>query len=244
MSPNRRRVAVAIRHVAFEDLGNLTPQLTRAGFDIEVLDAGVDDARIAELGDADLWVVLGGPISVNDGEDYPFLALERRILAERIDRQRPTLGICLGAQLMAAALGARVYAGPVKEIGWASVHRNGGTGPHPVDALARADLPVLHWHGETWELPSGATRLLSSDAYVEQAFEVGTACLGLQFHPEATAAGLERWYIGHCGEIAATQGLSVASLRADGRKHARALEAASQDFFGAWLARASVGIKD
>lgn len=138
------KTLLAIRHVAFEDLGGFEGPLADAGFSIRYADMGID--RIADFGDPDLLVVLGGPIGVYEDEFYPWLTDEIAFIAARLKAQKPILGICLGAQLMARALGARVYPGPAKEIGWKplSLTREGE------DLLAPlADQPVLHWHGDT-----------------------------------------------------------------------------------------------
>ena len=115
--------ALAIIHVAFEDLGSLGIELTHAGFDIEVVDACTANLRAINALDPDLMVVLGGPVGVYERDAYPFIEVEIDLLRSRLAAKRPTLGICLGAQLMAAALGARVYPGMNgKELGWAPVH--------------------------------------------------------------------------------------------------------------------------
>lgn len=113
-----RRSVIALRHIAFEDLGLLAPVLDREGWDIGYRDASLDDLRDASLREAELLVVLGGPIGIYETDSYPFLVTEIALIEQRLSRNLPVLGICLGAQLMAKALGSRVYAGPVKEIGW------------------------------------------------------------------------------------------------------------------------------
>jgi len=226
--------ADVIRHLAFEDLGGFADVLTRRGFEIKYYDAGVDDlAGVDPLG-GDLLIVLGGPISSNDVDDYPFLETEIDLLRRRIAADRPTLGICLGAQLIARALGARVYAGPIKEIGWSPLQLTPVGRNTPMQHLADPNLAVLHWHGETFDLPDGAVHLAASDKYPNQAFMLGST-LALQFHAEVTAAGLERWFIGHTGEINQTEGVSVTQLRADTARHAEAMQRQGAIFFESWL---------
>jgi GMP synthase (glutamine-hydrolysing) len=225
---------LAIRHVAFEDLGTLAPILGERGLAVTYADAGDGLAAIDPLAPP-LVVILGGPIGAYAEADYPFLADERRIVAARLANRRPLLGICLGCQVLAMALGARVYPGPAKEIGWAPVTLTDAGRASPLAPLGAHGVRVLHWHGDTFDLPDGADRLASTPLYANQAFAWGRAALGLQFHPEVTAPALEHWLIGHAGEIAATDGVSVAGLRADAARHAGRLCDAAAALFGRWL---------
>jgi len=239
-SPTRRR-AVVIRHVAFEDLGSFAEPLARRGYGIEFLEAGVDDLSRAEAAGADLLIVLGGPISAGDDRQYPFLADEVRILESRLRADRATLGICLGSQLMARALGARVYGAGTKEVGWGPLSLTDAGGASALRHLAPHETSVLHWHGDTFDLPRDAVHLAATDACENQAFLWGTRGLALQFHPEATGAGLERWFIGHTLEIETTAGISVAALRASTANAAPRLERQGPAFFDEWLAQVGAG---
>jgi GMP synthase (glutamine-hydrolysing) len=224
------KTLLAVRHVAFEDLGGFEAPLKDAGYVVRYADMGVD--TIADFGDPDLLVVLGGPIGVYEDDLYPWLKDEIAHIAARLKAQKPTLGICLGAQLMARALGARVYPGPAKEIGWKSVSVAGDGLLAPL-----ADHPVLHWHGDTFDLPDGATHLASTDICRNQAYSLGRHGLAFQFHPEAQIAGFERWLIGHACEIAATPGVTVTGLRADTARLAPAAIAKGQQVLRSWLAQ-------
>jgi GMP synthase-like glutamine amidotransferase len=128
-------------------------------------------------------VVMGGPMGALDDAQFPHLRAERTLLAEAVDRRSPVLAVCLGAQLLAAALGARVYTGPAPEIGLGVVEVTDAGRRDPVFGPAGHFLPVLHWHGDTFDLPAGATLLASSQRYPHQAYRVGSA-YGLQFHLE------------------------------------------------------------
>lgn len=227
--------AAAIRHLPFEDLGTWAGVLAERGFQLRYHDAGLTDlARLAPL-EPDLLVVLGGPISAGDDVDYPFLAAERDLLRRRLEADRPTLGICLGAQMMAAALGARVHAATRRKIGWAPVQLTDAGRQSCLAALGDPTVPVLHWHGDTFELPARARLLASTETCTNQAFRYGRKGLALQFHAEVAAPRLEQWYIGHAREIAAEPALSVAGLREAGRRHAPDLQEPARRVLECWL---------
>ena len=228
------KTAAAIRHVQFEDLGTFAQALNEDGYDIRYYDAGIDNLRSPELLDCSLLTILGAPIGAYEEDKYPFLADELAILERRLSSGRPTLGICLGAQLMARALGSRVYPGPAKEIGWAPITL---TAAGKQSAARHFDgAPVLHWHGDTFDLPAGTELLASTDLCQNQAFTYGRHALAFQFHPEASALHFERWLIGHAAEIASLPGLSVSALRADTQKFAPESALRARPCFSEWLA--------
>lgn len=208
-----------IQHLAFEDLGSLEDVFYQLGFRVRYFEAGVDDLSPA-LNYEGLTVILGGPIGVYETEDYPFLVDEIAGLKQRLKANKPTIGICLGAQLIAHALGAKVYAGHQKEIGWSQLEIK-AVENNPLVALENVE--VLHWHGDTFDLPSNATLLASSAIYPNQAFSVGNNILALQFHLEITEQSFEKWLIGHTCEIRHA-GLSIPQLRADNLAYATQLE--------------------
>jgi GMP synthase (glutamine-hydrolysing) len=224
---------LALRHVAFEDAGLLGDVLTARGVYLSYVDVGLGSLDKKALTDADLLVVLGGPIGVYESAEYPFLLDEIPALRARLDARRPTLGICLGAQLIAAALGARVAPGPAKEIGYAPIDLT-EAGKHSV--LAPFDgVDVLHWHGDNLDLPSGAERLASTKHCPTQAFMIGTDVLGLQFHIETKPQALESWLIGHALELSKA-GIAPSSLRAQAAKSGEATAAAGRRVLESWLA--------
>src|SRR5262249_22812879 len=148
------------------------------------------------------------------------------------------IGICLGAQLIAAAAGASVYPGCAgKEIGWGPIQAGRDVALLPeFAALLSPEVQVLHWHGDTFDLPAGSHHLAATAAYANQAFVVGNHTLGLQFHVEVTVWALERWYVGHACELASA-GIEVGRLRQESKTFAPALESAAQDLWRGWLSR-------
>jgi GMP synthase (glutamine-hydrolysing) len=230
------RSAFVIRHVAFEDLGTFGPVLASMNCAVAWHEAGQRPLTIREAVQADLLVVLGGPIGVYDNDAYPCMHEEIGAVRQRLAADAPTLGICLGSQIMAAALGARVYPGTNgKEIGWSPLELSDVGASGPLAEIGPDNTAVLHWHGDTFDLPPQAQLLASTRQYPHQAFSVGRRGLALQFHPEVSSTGLESWFIGHTLEISTTPGVSVAQLRADTARHAPTLGQCGPRFFKRWL---------
>ena len=146
-------------------------------------------------------IFLGGPMSVNDG--LPFLERELEVVRQALDRGQPVLGICLGSQLIARALGASVYRNPVKEIGWFEIRLTEAGARDALFGCMNGTERVFHWHGETFDLPRGATLLASSEACRNQAFRWGSNVYGLQFHLEVTPAMIADWCVQdeNCGDV-------------------------------------------
>lgn len=176
--------------------------------------------------------ILGGPIGVYDANRYSFLTDELAAIAARLALGKPTLGICLGAQLMAQALGAEVKSTGRVEIGYSLLQL---TGPGRTSVLADLEsTPVLHWHGDQFEIPEGASRLAQTPGFPNQAFAIGTSILGLQFHLEADYTRIERWLIGYAHELA-THRLDPGILRQQARQSGPQLAEVAGHVFGAWL---------
>ncbi|KAB2849903.1 MAG: glutamine amidotransferase [Hyphomicrobiaceae bacterium] len=226
--------AFAIRHVAFEDLGTISRQLAERGYSTVYVEAGVDDLSSIKPDTDDLLVVLGGPIGAYEEDRYPFLADELRVIEACIRRGTALIGICLGAQLFARALGSRVYPGPGKEIGYAPIALTEEGRASCLAPLAAADFNVLHWHGDTFDLPPGAALLASTPLTRNQAFSIGRHVLALQFHLEADPARLEHWLIGHASELG-TAGIDTRTLRAQRDRVGASVAAAGADCLAAWL---------
>ena len=234
---------LALQHVSFEDLGSLEPLLKACGFDVVYRQAGVDNLdtpqAIAEWAQADLVVVLGGPIGVYESDKYPFIRDELARITERLASKKPIVGICLGAQLMAAACGQKVYPGPAKEIGWDALQLTPAGQASCLAGLAASQYQVLHWHGDTFDLPPDATLLASTALVPNQVFAIGQHALGLQCHIEAQGRSIERWLIGHTCELGHA-GVSLDAIRQDSIKWGDALEQAAQAVFLAWLGQAGL----
>ncbi len=229
--------ALILRHVAFEGPGVLSRLLPSLGFSMNMIEA--PDGGLSALTPRDLLVILGGPIGAYEENDYPFLLEEMALIESHLSRGVPVIGICLGSQLLARVLGAKVYPGKKKEIGWEKIQLT----PEGVRSSLGVkggvtDVPVLHWHGDTFDLPGGAVRLAGTELTPNQAFSLGNQVLALQFHLEATAFDLERWFVGHTLEIATTPGISVQALREQTRKYGQRCEMAGENVFRDFLSKA------
>jgi GMP synthase-like glutamine amidotransferase len=157
-----------------------------------------EDPGLPDIDAVDLLIVMGGPMSVNDDGRYPWLAAERQFIRDAIERNVAVIGVCLGAQLIARAMGARVYPNREREIGWFPVTGLSTVSRGPAWAAAGAETTVFHWHGDTFDLPPAATHLARSVACEHQAFQLDGRVIGIQFHLETTRAGA-REMVAHCG---------------------------------------------
>jgi GMP synthase-like glutamine amidotransferase len=183
-----------LQHVPFEGLGSIEPWLKKAGYEITCSRLFKGDA-LPDTAAIDALIILGGPMSVHDASEFPWLRLEKEFIRAFIGTGKPVLGICLGAQLIAQVLGARISPNALHEHGWSPVNAV------PSDRAGLFSFPasitVFHWHGETFDLPPGATRLATNAACANQAFQMGTSVIGLQFHLETTPGSAQE-IISHC----------------------------------------------
>lgn len=184
---------LVFQHVPHEILGTFNPQLKDAGFRIRYVNFGRTPDAKPKVEKYDGLIILGGPMCLSQRENYPHLDTEIEAIREAMELQMPILGICLGAQLIAAALHARVHRNPVKEIGWYDVSPTEAGRDDPLFRFFRGTEKIFQWHGDTFEIPHGAVHLASSPDCANQAFRYGDRVYGLQFHLEVDAALIERW---------------------------------------------------
>jgi GMP synthase (glutamine-hydrolysing) len=174
--------ALIIRHVPYEGVAGYRQPIEAAGYEVDRVDVTDPGFAAMDLRAPDLLIMMGGPMGVYEQDRHPWIGCQLDRLRPRLDADRPTLGVCFGAQMIAAALGAGVYAGPVKEVGFHSVSLHEAARDGPLRHLA--EVPVLHWHGDTFTRPPGVEMLASTPAYAHQAFRRGPNLLALQFHAE------------------------------------------------------------
>ena len=187
-----------LQHVWFENLAHIEVWAERRGSTISGTKL-FSDEQLPSIDDLDWLVIMGGPMGVHDEEQYAWLVDEKKFIEKAITAGKKVLGICLGAQLIAVASGAKVYKNEYKEIGWFDVCKT----PEAGKSRVLADLPEsfrpLHWHGDTFDLPTGARKLAQSSACSNQAFELSERVIGLQFHLESTPDSINK-LIANCGE--------------------------------------------
>jgi GMP synthase (glutamine-hydrolysing) len=225
--------AIAIRHVAFEDLGSWESLIEKT-YKIHYVDAAKHGLSSLTDESIDLLIVLGGPIGVYQEKEYPFIKEEISLLQKRLSLDLPTLGICLGSQLMARALGASVYPNHCKEIGWQPLRLTEKGESSFIKHLGANYTSMFHWHGDTFDLPKAAVLLASTANCQNQVFSYGKNGLAFQCHPEVTAERLEQWWIGHAAELS-QNGLSVTHLRKQSAELSSQLEEQSAKCLQGWL---------
>jgi GMP synthase (glutamine-hydrolysing) len=224
--------ALVLRHLPHEGPGVFADVLAADGWWVDIADTPLTGVDVDAAGRADLLVVMGGPFGAYETQVYPYLADEIAAIRARVAAGAPVLGVCLGAQLVAAALDCAVYRGPRPEIGWHAVELTDAGRASPLRHLE--GVPVLHWHGDTFDLPTGAELLATTPAYPHQAFRMGPRLLALQFHPEHDARDFEHWILGEDRALARL-GLTVPRLREAGRAHGPAAGRAGAALLADWL---------
>jgi GMP synthase (glutamine-hydrolysing) len=187
------RKLLVCQHVPHEILGTLNPLLKRAGFRIRYVNFGRHPHAEPSLDGYDGLVVLGGPMSAYDDQRFPHLVTEMKLIEAAMQRHLPVLGICLGAQLIARTLGARVYPNHVKEIGWYDVHPLAHAQQDPLLYQFREAEKIFQWHGDTFDIPRRALHLAASRTCGNQAFRYGAKVYAFQFHLEVDEPMILRW---------------------------------------------------
>ena len=226
---------LVFRHVPFEHAGLIAGALASRGIACEYVDLPQDSGRGAAWDSAAALLFMGGPMSAND--DLPYISRELGLIQEAWQAGKPMLGVCLGAQLLAKALGARVYRSAQKEIGWAPVYwTEAARGDPLLHGLSEAEM-LFHWHGETFDLPSGAEWLAYSDAYPHQAFRAGAHAYGFQFHLEVTSGMIAGW----CGEEVNAADVRELPAPIDPYAHAAQLAELAHLVFGRWADMVRLG---
>jgi len=183
--------ALVLQHIACEPPGVFEDVLRERGAELHRVELDEGDP-LPDWREFDSIVAMGGPMAATDDAELPWLADEKRLISESVRAGTPFWGVCLGVQLLAASLGARVYPGLEPEVGLLPVTLTDEARDDPVFADAPTELVALQWHGDTFDLPEGAVRLASSPAYPNQAFRIARA-YGVQFHLEVSAAMAREW---------------------------------------------------
>ncbi len=227
------KTALIIRHVPHEGVAGYRAPIEREGYAIRRIDVTDPGFSSIDLNRPDLLVMMGGPMGVYEQDEYPWITCQLGRLARRLESNRPTLGVCFGAQMMAAALGARVYPGPVKEVGFHPVHILDAARDSPLRHLE--EVPILHWHGDTFDLPEDVELLASSPLYAHQAFRRGPNILAMQFHAEMGQDPRFDAWISQWPKSVVEAGGDEASLRAAHDLHGPVTVAAGQRMISEWL---------
>lgn len=235
MSNGGTKTVWAIQHVGHEDLGSFEPVLKARGFNVHYLCSQYVDYADLDAGEADLIVDLGAPIAPYDDKNHPWIPYELEFIKRRIESQKPLMGICFGAQIIARALGAPCYKGDAgKELGWSKISVNEDGIKTPLRHFDGELTHMMHWHGDTFELPEGTTLLASSDLYQNQAYSYGAHVLGVQCHPEITESKLNLWYDYSAADLKDV-GTSVEKLKAAAHEYAQKLTEQTALFLNEWL---------
>ncbi len=210
------RPVFVLQHVPHETLGAIEPQWAEVGLECRHVELFRRPPETLDPGGSSGLVVMGGPMNVDEVDRYPFLRAEVGWIREAVEAEIPVLGVCLGAQLLAKALGAAVYPNRVKEIGWYEIELTPEAASDPLFEGCSPRQTVFQWHGDTFDLPTGAVHLATSALCRHQAFRYGPSAYGLQFHAEMTAALVDDW-LGEAGnerELAEVDYIDPAAIRA------------------------------
>ncbi|WP_068076596.1 glutamine amidotransferase [Novosphingobium lentum] len=228
------KTALIIRHVPYEGVAGFRAPIEAAGYAVDRIDVADPGFSARDLVEPDLLIMMGGPMGVYEQASHPWIACQLKRLARRLDADRPTLGVCFGAQMIAAALGAEVHPGPVKEVGFHPVAVNDAAMGGPLRHIT--DTPVLHWHGDTFTRPDGVELLASTRHYEHQAFRRGDTVLALQFHAEMGEDERFHAWVDQSPATLAEAGTDAARIRAAHGEHGPGAVAAGRAMIAEWLA--------
>ena len=234
----RMRNLLVCQHVPYEPLGTLNPLLKREGYRIRYVNFGRDPDSQPTLDGYNGLVLLGGPMSVLETAHYPHLEVEMSLVRSAIEHELPVLGICLGAQLIAKALGAEVRPHSEREIGWYPLSVTAPARSDPVFGHFEEPDHVFQWHGDTFDIPDGAVHLAATSGCTNQAFRYGDNVYGLQFHLEVDEPMIERWLNvpHHVAEIEDTAGrIDPEVIRRETPRHIGRLKTLSERVFGEFV---------
>jgi GMP synthase (glutamine-hydrolysing) len=203
LSVDQQKTAVVLQHTALDGLGSFRSVLEQRGYRLQIIEPFADNMSELDAGAADLVIVMGGAISVNDEARYPFITEELRFIERRLKSGKPMLGACLGGQMIAKASGARVYRNAQLEAGYLPITLTNEGQQSPLSELLTADNDgvTMHWHSDAFDLPAGSTRLAHSAITPNQAFALGDSVLGLQFHMEACPRTVGGWIVAYGNEM-------------------------------------------
>ena len=237
---------IAVQHVHCETLGIIEDALSDSGLRPRHVRVFEGEPVPLEMEGAAGLIVMGGPMGVYEQDSYPHLRDEMRLIESALKDERPVLGVCLGSQLLAAALGAKVYPGPRKEIGWYEVTLAEAAAGDPVWSPVReghgSRFTALHWHGDQFELPRGTVRLASSELTENQAFAHGPGAYGILFHMELSASSVDEWTEVFADELRGAR-LDGGEIRAATGNHLPGLQRIGRSVFTRWAGLVAAGMQ-
>lgn len=225
---------VVLQHITCENPGTIRAALAREKIGARYILTSQEPVPAAIPAGVSGLIVMGGPMGVYESDQYAFLSDEMRLIGDAVNREIPVLGVCLGAQLMAAALGAEVKPGPQKEIGWYPVQLTDAATIDPAWKKLPREFMAFHWHGDRFDLPSGAELLASSGLTPNQAFRYGKSAYGIQFHLEVDHALVAAMAETFSDELAAER-IPVSAILEPRGRYLPALEAAGRVIFDDWV---------
>lgn len=226
----------AFQHVGYEDLGSLEQVLLDMGADIRYICGRRESLKVLDPKKPDVLIILGGPMGLYETDEYPYLLDEVELVKKRIELDLPTLGICLGAQIIAKALGANVYKGAQgQEIGFHHINVNHQGLKTPLRHLDGAMTQMMHWHSDTFDLPEDVTHLAESDLYKNQAYKYKNNVMAVQCHPEISEKKLALWVDKDRADLDEIPGLTVEKILDDASQYGQILKSQARLFLTEWL---------